>query len=94
MTPGEALMCETPSTIFKGLCFSERNCGSICEKEGFTLGHCKALKCVCAKDCNVGKTPPRQGPPDEGPPDEGPPDQGPPDQGPPGPGGDYPPSFS
>lgn len=88
MTPSEALMCETPSSLFNGLCFSERNCASICDKEGFTFGHCKTLKCVCAKDCGVGKTPPVQGPPDQGPPD-----QGPPDQGPPGPGGDYPPSL-
>ncbi|KAL7130577.1 hypothetical protein ABFS83_13G143300 [Erythranthe nasuta] len=103
IVPGEASLCETPSRYFNGICFSRRNCGAICEKEGFSSGRCKAFKCVCGKDCNAaggggggdpGLGPPVEGPPDQGPPEEGPPGEGPPGEGPPGegpPAGDLPP---
>lgn len=77
-------ICETPSRCFTGLCFSRNNCGAICEKEGFSFGVCKALKCVCAKDCNAGGG-------GGGNPGQGPPDEGPPEQDPPGGGGEEPP---
>ncbi|KAK6154549.1 hypothetical protein DH2020_008797 [Rehmannia glutinosa] len=82
---GEAATCEANSKLFRGACFSDGNCGSICEKEGFSGGKCKFLKCVCLKDCNAGGGPPGVGPPD-GPPDGGPPGEGPPDEGQPGEG--------
>ncbi|PIM99521.1 hypothetical protein CDL12_27988 [Handroanthus impetiginosus] len=83
----EATICEAPSTLFTGLCFSDRNCGTICEKEGFLNGYCKFLKCTCSKDCNVGGGggSPGQGAPRNGPPEGGPPGgEEPPVEGPPG----------
>ncbi|KAL9159821.1 hypothetical protein ABFS82_08G159900 [Erythranthe guttata] len=48
----EASVCETKSQIFKGACFRNDNCASICEKEGYLTGRCKGFfKCICAKDC-------------------------------------------
>ncbi|KAH6795944.1 hypothetical protein C2S51_036930 [Perilla frutescens var. frutescens] len=93
---GEASLCESPSTLFKGACFRSSNCGTICEKEGFLNGRCKFFKCICSKDCNSGGGggggggdggPPGEGPPDggNGPPGDDPP-EGPPDSG--GDGGD------
>lgn len=80
---GEAAVCESPSRLFRGACFSNRNCASIC-------GECKFLKCKCTKDCSGGgQGPPNEGPPnnpgsppeggDGGPPSEGPPNEGTPD---------------
>ncbi|KAI3466303.1 hypothetical protein Pfo_022966 [Paulownia fortunei] len=92
---GEAILCEANSKLFTGACFSDKNCGAICEKEGFLNGKCKFLKCVCSKDCNVGGGGggPGQGPPSEGPPDEGPPGgEGPPGEDPPG--GELPPVLN
>ncbi|PIM99520.1 hypothetical protein CDL12_27987 [Handroanthus impetiginosus] len=94
---GEAALCETPSRLFRGACFRNRNCGVICEKEGFLNGQCKLLKCICSKDCNIGGGgaggggggDPGEGPPDEEPPAEGPPGEGPPEEG--SPGGEEPP---
>ncbi|KAL3831033.1 hypothetical protein ACJIZ3_019835 [Penstemon smallii] len=83
---GEAATCEAPSRLFKGLCFSRKNCGTICEKEGFLFGHCRNFKCTCAKDCGSVGGDPGQGPPGEGPPEQDPPSEGPPEQGPPGEG--------
>ncbi|GER48113.1 defensin-like protein [Striga asiatica] len=51
---GQAASCESNSRLFKGACFSDRNCGSICEKEGFMAGKCKFLRCVCLKNCSAG----------------------------------------
>ncbi|KAH6776008.1 low-molecular-weight cysteine-rich 72 [Perilla frutescens var. hirtella] len=97
---GEASLCESPSTLFKGACFRSSNCGTICEKEGFLNGRCKFFRCICSKDCNSGGGgggeggggggdggPPGDGPPNggNGPPGEDPP-EGPPDGG--GDGGD------
>ncbi|KAL0310837.1 UNVERIFIED_CONTAM: hypothetical protein Sangu_2378400 [Sesamum angustifolium] len=50
----EAAVCESPSKLFTGLCFSDRNCSAICEKENFVTGHCKFWKCICSKDCGAG----------------------------------------
>ncbi|KAL2253403.1 UNVERIFIED_CONTAM: Glyceraldehyde-3-phosphate dehydrogenase GAPCP2, chloroplastic [Sesamum indicum] len=78
----EAAVCESPSKLFTGLCFSDRNCSAICEKENFVTGRCKFWKCICSKDCGTGggggggEGDPG-GPPDEGG-DEGPPEGGPP----------------
>ncbi|KAL3851013.1 hypothetical protein ACJIZ3_012895 [Penstemon smallii] len=83
---GEAATCEAPSSLFKGLCFSRKNCGTICEKEGFLFGQCRNLKCLCVKDCGSGGGDPGQVPPGEGPPEQDPPSEGPPEQGPPGEG--------
>lgn len=99
---GEAAICESPSRLFRGACFRNRNCASICEKEGFLNGECKFLKCKCTKDCSGGgQGPPNEGPPDNpgsppeggggGPPSEDPP-QGPPNEGTPDPPADGPPS--
>ncbi|KAK4434708.1 hypothetical protein Salat_0633600 [Sesamum alatum] len=83
----EAAVCESPSKLFTGLCFSDKNCLAICEKEKFVNGQCKFWKCICSKDCGIdggggeGDGDPG-GPPDEGSPggggDEGPPEGGPP----------------
>ncbi|KAK6133160.1 hypothetical protein DH2020_033098 [Rehmannia glutinosa] len=93
---GEAETCEAKSKLFNGACFSTKNCGSICEKEGFSGGKCKFFKCVCFKDCNIngGGGTPAQGPPADAPPAEGPPSDDPPSDGPPGEGppADGPPS--
>lgn len=51
---GEAALCEAPSRLFKGACFSSGNCGTICETERFLNGRCKFFKCICSKDCNIG----------------------------------------
>lgn len=75
----EAAICETRSQQFRGLCFRNDNCGSICEKEGFLTGRCKGflLKCICAKDCGANGGGSSDGPPDSPPDDGG--DGGPPD---------------
>ncbi|XP_020552054.1 defensin-like protein [Sesamum indicum] len=81
---GEAAICESPSKLFTGLCFSDKNCSAICEKEKFVTGQCKFWKCICSKDCGTGGGGGGDpgGPPDEGSPggggDEGPPEGGPP----------------
>ncbi|KAK4434707.1 hypothetical protein Salat_0633500 [Sesamum alatum] len=85
----EAVVCESPSKLFTGLCFSDKNCLVICEKEKFVNGQCKFWKCICSKDCGTGGgggggegDGDPGGPPDEGSPgggsDEGPPEGGPP----------------
>ncbi|KAB2606896.1 defensin-like protein 2 [Pyrus ussuriensis x Pyrus communis] len=52
-TAVEGKICEVPSTLFKGLCFSSNNCKHTCRKEQFTRGHCSVLTraCVCTKKC-------------------------------------------
>ncbi|KAL0310833.1 UNVERIFIED_CONTAM: hypothetical protein Sangu_2378000 [Sesamum angustifolium] len=76
---GEAATCESPSKLFTGLCFSDKNCSAICEKEKFISGQCKVWKCICSKDCGTGGGGGGGGGGDPG---------GPPDEGSPGGGGD------
>ncbi|XP_011086334.1 uncharacterized protein LOC105168097 [Sesamum indicum] len=78
----EAAVCESPSKLFTGLCFSDRNCSAICEKENFVTGRCKFWKCICSKDCGTGGGGGGGGGDPGGPPDEGG-DEGPPEGGPP-----------
>ncbi|KAL1556040.1 defensin J1-2-like [Salvia divinorum] len=54
MMLSEAAICSAPSKLFRGLCFSNSNCSSICEKEGFLSGYCNGLRrmCICQKDCD------------------------------------------
>ncbi|XP_050373754.1 defensin Ec-AMP-D2-like [Argentina anserina] len=49
----EARNCESKSHKFKGKCFSETNCGSVCQTEGFSGGNCRGLRrrCFCTKHC-------------------------------------------
>ncbi|TQD92839.1 hypothetical protein C1H46_021548 [Malus baccata] len=49
----EGKICEFPSTLFKGLCFSSNNCKHTCRKEQFTRGKCSLLTrtCMCTKKC-------------------------------------------
>ncbi|XP_039797874.1 defensin J1-2-like [Panicum virgatum] len=59
MTCGaEAMLCRTPSTIFKGICRQNRNCANICVSEGRSGGYCKGLpmrkRCMCTFDCSSG----------------------------------------
>ncbi|EYU33797.1 hypothetical protein ABFS82_08G160000 [Erythranthe guttata] len=84
---GEAALCETKSSIFTGACFSDRNCETICEKEGFLNGRCKLWKCICSKDCGIGGGGGVVVPPGGG--GDVPPGGG--DDVPPGGGGDVPP---
>ena len=50
---GEARTCESKSNKFKGACASDTNCGSVCQTEGFTGGHCRGFRrrCYCTKHC-------------------------------------------
>ncbi|KAE8793661.1 Defensin Tm-AMP-D1.2 [Hordeum vulgare] len=51
----EARTCESQSHKFKGACFSDTNCASVCRTEDFPRGHCSthyaARKCYCERDC-------------------------------------------
>ncbi|KAK4380555.1 hypothetical protein RND71_002417 [Anisodus tanguticus] len=49
----EARTCESQSRRFRGLCFSKRNCGSVCHTEGFNGGHCRGFRrrCFCTRHC-------------------------------------------
>ncbi|KAL3614889.1 hypothetical protein CASFOL_040550 [Castilleja foliolosa] len=78
---GEATECDADSRIYKGSCFRSKNCGSICETEGFISGKCHKLmmQCVCFKDCGKpgispahGHGPPLDMPVQEGPVNEQP----------------------
>ncbi|PHT42490.1 Defensin SD2 [Capsicum baccatum] len=53
MTSVEARLCESQSHHFKGKCFSDTNCGSVCKSEGFTGGNCRGLRqrCFCTRNC-------------------------------------------
>ncbi|KAG2637821.1 hypothetical protein PVAP13_2NG546200 [Panicum virgatum] len=57
MTCGaEAMLCRTPSTIFKGICRQNMNCAHICVSEGRSGGYCKGFpmrkRCMCTFDCS------------------------------------------
>ncbi|KAF3774337.1 Defensin Ec-AMP-D1 [Nymphaea thermarum] len=49
----EARLCSSPSKRFRGLCFSDRNCASVCHTEGFPGGDCQGFRrrCMCQKPC-------------------------------------------
>ncbi|KAL6577527.1 hypothetical protein OROMI_009855 [Orobanche minor] len=50
----EARTCESKSQKFKGACFSDTNCATVCKNEvGFTGGHCTGVRrrCFCIKNC-------------------------------------------
>lgn len=49
----EARVCGAPSQKFKGICLSDRNCGNVCESEGFPSGNCQGLRrrCFCTRPC-------------------------------------------
>nr|AAW33979.1 proteinase inhibitor SE60-like protein [Ammopiptanthus mongolicus] len=41
------------SNRFKGKCFSDHNCASVCQLEGYFGGDCRGLRqrCFCTKSC-------------------------------------------
>ncbi|KAF1867579.1 hypothetical protein Lal_00050008 [Lupinus albus] len=41
------------SSRFKGKCFSDHNCNSVCQLEGYTDGNCHGLRqrCFCNRKC-------------------------------------------
>ena len=49
----EARECSAQSHHFKGLCFRDQNCATVCLTEGFTSGKCQGLSrvCMCTKIC-------------------------------------------
>ncbi|KAK4775399.1 hypothetical protein SAY86_010334 [Trapa natans] len=49
----EGRTCRSQSDRFKGVCFSYRNCASVCLSEDFEGGICRRFvrRCVCTKDC-------------------------------------------
>ncbi|WOL15720.1 Gamma Purothionin [Canna indica] len=53
MMPGvEALFgrhCQHASRMFKGLCFVDTNCNSVCAREGYSGGRCHGVRhrCMC-----------------------------------------------
>ncbi|KAF7102421.1 hypothetical protein CFC21_103561 [Triticum aestivum] len=51
----EARTCESQSHKFKGACFSDTNCASVCRTENFPRGQCNThhveRKCYCERDC-------------------------------------------
>ncbi|KAF6174637.1 hypothetical protein GIB67_006289 [Kingdonia uniflora] len=51
--PPPKRMCQSMSHEFDGLCFSQKNCASVCKSEGFTGGACQGfrLRCFCTKIC-------------------------------------------
>ncbi|KAF3774338.1 Defensin J1-2 [Nymphaea thermarum] len=53
----EARMCDTPSSRFRGLCFSDSNCQTVCHGEGFPHGDCHGFRrrCICSKPCPAKK---------------------------------------
>nr|GMC47310.1 defensin Ec-AMP-D2-like [Ipomoea batatas]GMC49732.1 defensin Ec-AMP-D2-like [Ipomoea batatas]GMC51623.1 defensin Ec-AMP-D2-like [Ipomoea batatas] len=50
---GGSRLCETKSNRFKGLCWSDTNCGSVCRSEGFAGGNCRGFRrrCFCSRSC-------------------------------------------
>ncbi|TYI96074.1 hypothetical protein E1A91_D01G044400v1 [Gossypium mustelinum] len=54
MADEEHKICESKSGKFKGMCFLDANCDSICKAEpGSTGGHCHGIFriCYCTKPC-------------------------------------------
>ncbi|CAL0305245.1 unnamed protein product [Lupinus luteus] len=53
MVQSEGRHCESKSHRFKGKCFSNHNCASVCHVEGFTGGKCRGFRqrCFCTKVC-------------------------------------------
>ncbi|XP_037432418.1 defensin Tm-AMP-D1.2-like [Triticum dicoccoides] len=55
MGTAEARTCESQSHKFKGACFSDTNCASVCRTENFPRGQCNThyveRKCYCERDC-------------------------------------------
>ncbi|BAT73194.1 hypothetical protein VIGAN_01065900 [Vigna angularis var. angularis] len=49
----EGRECWSKSKTFHGLCFSDRNCETVCLTEGFTGGKCKGVlhQCFCSEIC-------------------------------------------
>ncbi|XP_037418600.1 defensin Tm-AMP-D1.2 [Triticum dicoccoides] len=51
----EARTCQSQSHKFKGACFSDTNCASVCRTENFPRGQCNQhhveRKCYCERDC-------------------------------------------
>ncbi|MQM04273.1 hypothetical protein Taro_037060 [Colocasia esculenta] len=49
----EARTCSSASHKFKGACFSDRNCASVCNTEGFPDGDCHGFRrrCFCTRPC-------------------------------------------
>ncbi|XP_047940368.1 defensin Ec-AMP-D1-like [Salvia hispanica] len=45
--------CESKSHRFKGTCLSNKNCGSVCNTEGFHGGKCRGIRrrCFCTRPC-------------------------------------------
>ncbi|KAL3840662.1 hypothetical protein ACJIZ3_025253 [Penstemon smallii] len=72
----EARTCRAKSKRFRGLCVlrsQERNCKTICKKEGFIGGQCIKRRCFCSKKCDGpgGGTKPPNPPSNPPPPEEG-----------------------
>ncbi|XP_062183543.1 defensin-like protein 1 [Phragmites australis] len=52
--PAHARVCETKSTLYKGLCMKDHeNCATMCRSEGFLGGECSGWHrdCMCTKSC-------------------------------------------
>ncbi|KAL1326725.1 hypothetical protein HN51_036845 [Arachis hypogaea] len=49
----EGRKCDSQSHHFKGKCFSDTNCASVCHGEGFTGGECRGFRqrCFCTRNC-------------------------------------------
>ncbi|XP_021733386.1 defensin Ec-AMP-D1-like [Chenopodium quinoa] len=49
----DARMCESQSHHFKGMCFIDHNCATVCRTEGFSGGICVGLRgrCFCTRQC-------------------------------------------
>ncbi|KAL4383759.1 hypothetical protein GQ457_15G014570 [Hibiscus cannabinus] len=50
---GEDKHCKTASIKFRGMCFSSRNCESVCMTEGNKGGECEGFRrrCICNTPC-------------------------------------------
>uniref|UniRef100_A0AC35GXY3 Knottin scorpion toxin-like domain-containing protein n=1 Tax=Panagrolaimus sp. PS1159 TaxID=55785 RepID=A0AC35GXY3_9BILA len=42
-----AVSARFASNRFKGMCFSDNNCDTVCKTEGVYGGHCSWFKCYC-----------------------------------------------
>ncbi|KAL4312235.1 hypothetical protein GQ457_01G010910 [Hibiscus cannabinus] len=50
---GEDQHCKTASLKFRGVCFSNSNCESVCKTEGNKGGECEGVRrrCICHTSC-------------------------------------------